>query len=210
MYPLSTWRYQGTRSRFESLLDAGLHYEALVASAQVTEQVIKRCLRSTLSQRQASVDRDKTKKLRLVPASSLEEVDASLRRYAQGPSGMAKVWQLAIATKGHPSLEALLHEVCGPRTWHFLVTPKPIDAVDLEELYPRGARRRGTSGQVRMGLFPARHTIVHGWNGLSVQTVVPLAVFGCGVALRLLDTASWAGSGIRDPLKPCFRFRRSH
>ena len=206
MYPLWTWKREGVEQRLQRMLDAELEYEALVASAQVIEQVFKRVIRSELSRRglQVSKESEPGKGHTLVVAKDRNTLDASLSDHCQSFQAIRSMWPKAMEMTPCPKLPALVDAVCGKSAWTALTFPRAFTPGRPLVIRAGDGDRGDGSPRLRCGLFPARHRIVHGVNGLSEFTVKALAPFGMRSALALLHpTSGLVAHGLRDPLIRC-------
>lgn len=186
MYPLVAWTRDDVLARLDALLASGFDQEAIIASHQVVEQLIRRCLKWGANRSNSIFDL-RSKRLRTF--SSTQERDASLRTYSDAAK-WSQAWRGLLTHQfEYPTLESCLNNAMGPNAWSIFKTK---GAVRLPGPPPH---------RVKTGFAQARHLITHATHGLDQDDLHLLAPWGRDLVAGLLDTRSGLSSTLGwDPM----------
>ena len=184
MYPLYSWSYDEICARFDKLLANHLHIEAIVASSQTLEQILKRVLKQWMTVEKIGYQKKNCAGQKIVSIAKKEERDEILRTL-QGIDDIRLAWNATVANgNGAFRLDEILNQVVGPNSWSILTSKSPV-------VVP--AKGRGKAQQCSFGLFPLRHQLVHGTHSPPKSDIEVFGIWSVIAVKKLLDPDSGLG-----------------
>lgn len=193
MYPLVAWSRDEVIERLEKLIDNELYYEAVIASTQTIEQILKRGVEyMMINSRRILVKRDK--KTTLVTCEDKNQIKKSLKSL-QGLGSLKEAWKILARKLGFTLLPDIFNELM-PYGWQYLSQDKNKIENPSENI------------RLMRGLFPARNYIVHGTIAYRKRDIITLSNKGLVLVEKLLDKDNGLKSYIGwDPQKrmPSFK-----
>lgn len=185
MYPLTSWSYEQLCQRLDTLIDHGLHAEAVVGSCQVAEQVILRVLVRAINQRRKIWD---VKGRALIDVAGASHRDELLKLY-QGPEH----WKTA---RGKMVASESLHIPLLADAFNSVVDHCKATSVAPWEVFQAKTYLQASSSDpshpLRYSLRKCRHSLVHGLHSPPARELEILGSWGCQMAKNLLHpTKGW-------------------
>lgn len=174
MYPFVAWGRDETRRRLQALLSAGLYHEAVVVSAQMFEQLIRRYLMYGLTTQGLAWDVKEECLVRIVDRC---DCGGHLRSYTGAPQ-LAKAWRELYTKKlGKPTLPDAIAQSIGEHAWNILTSKSGV-TVRSED---------SPSTHCSHGLWELKQQIVDGAYSPAAKDVGCLAFWGVEALSKALD-----------------------
>lgn len=195
MYPLTEWTNAQVNERLCSLIDYGFFEEAVVASCQTIERVLKRYIVREINLQQRAVLPGSKKLVRiedyvtvynktiLAGASGkvvtlIQARDIAIRRLVE-PADLQRSWNLLSKTSGVPHLQNAFDSVIGLNSWFIFKTDGGAKlGFDLDGSW------------LHYGLRNCRHKVIHGKHAPRALELEILAKWGIQAVKSLIDPLS--------------------
>lgn len=190
MYPLTHWTHEALLDRLDRLIEADFHHEAVIGSAQVLEQGIKRVLRSYMVEHRLYVP---PKCHTRHDGATNQHIMTCLRKRGATVKKLGELWEIVVVPDGPPQLR----ELFGQPVWDALIASGPVQVPikSVREQHP-------------YGLMKLRHFLVHGTASPPRRTVERLSLFGREAVQATLAESVWTSEGLRSPYRRMFAYRQ--
>lgn len=175
MYPLTEWSAEEIAGRIKSLRDKGFEIEAVFASTQLIEQLLKRMLAFLMVRNRVGFLNENGLS-RLVEIPDCKSRDNSIRML-EGIARISDAWRLFTRElKGINSLPYVMDSIGGNGSWQSLTSKKKyIKKIGGEKM------------EFKYGLFTLRNKLTHGLHCEAKKDIELHLVCADDLILKLLD-----------------------